>query len=158
MFEISYGQAIRQGGKIPTLDLLVNLSIIFLSALASIFLITGIVFVVRLSKILQAFAKTIDPLIQTCLNSVQNLESVTEIIHEDVKEVHTSFRGLINGLKDASSQIEKRIGEVNSLVDLVHREIESVVLGVSGALKFLSRASRGKEKPPLESSSRSEET
>tara|TARA_B100000686_G_scaffold352385_1_gene454193 strand:+ start:4476 stop:4718 length:243 start_codon:yes stop_codon:yes gene_type:complete len=79
------------------------------------------------------------------------------MIREDVEQAHSSFTGLMNGLKDASSQIEKRIGEFTSLVDLVHREIESALHGLTGVLTFFSRTRRNEKTPSLKSSDSSEE-
>ena len=138
------------GGTIPILELVVDLSIIFLALIASIFLLVGIIFITRLGK-------TLSPLVQRCLGIAENLESVSKMIREDVEQAHSSFTGLMNGLKDASSQIEKRIGEFTSLVDLVHREIESALHGLTGVLTFFSRTRRNKKTPSLNSSDSSEE-
>jgi hypothetical protein len=149
-------QATQLGGKIPNIDLVVNLSIIFLATVASTFLVAGIVFILHLTKTLNTFSQSVDPLIQKGLKIADNLESISGIIRDDVEEVHASFSGLLDGLRTASFQIEKRIGEFTSLVDLVHREIESALLGLTGVLKFFGRKSRDKQDRSLDSSASSD--
>lgn len=135
---------------------MVDLSIIFLATIASIFLLAVIVFILRVTKTLNTFSQNVDPLIQKGLRIADNLESISGIIRDDVEEAHASFSGLLDGLKTASSQIEKRIGEFTSLVDLVHREIESALLGLTGVLKFFGRKSQDKQNHSLDSSASSD--
>jgi hypothetical protein len=134
----------------------VDLSIIFLATTASIFLLAAIVFILRITKTVNTFSQNVDPLIQKGLRIADNLESISGIIRDDVEEAHTSFSGLLDGLKTASSKIEERIGEFTSLVDLVHREIESAVLGLTGVLKFFGRKSQDKQNRSLDSSASSD--
>jgi hypothetical protein len=58
---------------------------------------------------------------------------------------------LLDGLKTASSQIETRIGEFTSLIGLVHTEMESAWLGLTGVLKFFGKKSSSGPISPLES-------
>ncbi len=139
------------------MELVVDLSIIFLAAIASIFLIAGIIFITRLGNILHDLSENLSPLLHKCLGIADNLEQVSNMIREDVEQAHSSFASLITGLKEASFQIEKRIGEFTSLVDLLHREIESAFLGLTGVLKFFSRTGRKKENSSSDSNNPSEE-
>ena len=135
----------------PNIDLIVNVSIIFLAIVASIFLIAGIFFIFRLTKALTVFSESVDPLFQKGIKIADNLESISGMIRGDIEEAHQSFSELLNGLKTASSQIEKRISEFTSLIGLVHTEMESAWLGLTGVLKFFGKKSSSGPISPLES-------
>ena len=135
----------------PDIDLIVNVSIIFLAIVASIFLLAGVFFILRLTKTLTIFSESVDPLFQKGIKIADNLESISGMIRGDIEEAHQSFSELLNGLKTASSQIEKRISEFTSLIGLVHTEMESAWLGLTGVLKFFGKKPSSDQNHPLES-------
>ena len=130
--------ALQQGavGTAATpIQVAAEVSTVVIAVVAVLLLVVALALVLQVKKLIGSLQQHIQPVADRARVAAENVEYVSAVVREDVQKVRASVSGLSDRLKEASERMEERVGEFNSLMDVVQDEAEAVLLDTAAVVR-----------------------
>ena len=112
-----------------------EVSTVVIAVVAVLLLVVALALVLQVKKLIGSLQQHIQPVADRARVAAENVEYVSAVVREDVQKVRASVSGLSDRLKEASERMEERVGEFNSLMDVVQDEAEAVLLDTAAVVR-----------------------
>jgi methyl-accepting chemotaxis protein len=98
--------------------------------------------VVRLRKIVQDAGRGVDPILEKGRSVAENVDFISAVVRTDVEKLGRTVSEMGDRLKKASDQMERRIEEFNTLVELVQSEAEEIFVNTASTLRGVQEGAK----------------